>query len=198
VSYADTSSRPRAPAIAVVIAIHLLIAWALISGLAYRVAETVTEDLKTFDVVEPPPPAPEPVPEPEAEAAEHPTEVEASPSPIPNKANPLSSAQTQGPARPSGAAASAASLIRGSFNNDADYPSAALREEEQGTVGVSYTIGADGRVSNCTVVRSSGSRSLDSTTCRILQQRFRYSPARDASGNPVATTKSQSVTWRLT
>ena len=197
-SYAQTSSRPRANAIALVVLIHALIAYGLISGLAYTVVETVTEDLKTFDVVEPPPPAPEPVPEPEQAASENPTPVETSPSPVPTTANPLSRAQTQGRTAPAGAAASAATLLRGSFNNDSDYPSAALRAEEQGTVRVTFTVGTDGRVSNCSVVQSSGSRSLDSTTCRIFERRFRYSPARDASGNAVPTTQNQSVTWRLT
>lgn len=196
-SYADTT-RPRANAVAAVVLIHALIAYAFVTGLAYKVVETVTEDLKTFDVIEPPAPAPEPVPEPEPAATKNPTPVEVSPLPVPRAANPLSRPATQGRTTSPGAAASGAALLRGSFNNDSDYPPAALREEEQGTVRVSFTVGADGRVSNCAVVGSSGSRSLDSTTCRIFERRFRYSPARDASGNAVPTTMTQSVTWRLT
>ena len=196
-SYVDISTRPRPRAVAAVVLVHVLLAYAFITGLAYSVVETFTEDLKTFDVIEPPAPAPEPIPEPEQASAENPTEVETTPTPIPQTANPLSRSQIQGPPRP-GAAASAASLVRGAFNNETDYPSAARREEEQGTVRVTFTVGTDGRVSNCAVVQSSGSRSLDSTTCRIFQQRFRYTPARDASGIPVPTTVRQSVTWRLT
>ncbi|HWT12471.1 MAG TPA: energy transducer TonB [Allosphingosinicella sp.] len=197
-SYAQASSRPRAPAVALVVAIHGLIAWAFVTGLAYTVVETASEDLKTFDVIEPVPPAPEPVPEPEPAASENPTPVETSPSPVPTDLNPLSRAPNRGAASPGGAAASAASLLRGAFNNDSDYPAAARREEEQGTVRVSFTVGTDGRVGNCTVVASSGSSSLDSTTCRIFERRFRYSPARDSSGNAVPTSIRQSVTWRLT
>jgi protein TonB len=197
VSYVQISNRPRAPAVAAVVLIHALLAYAFITGLAYTVVESVTEDLKTFDVVEPPAPAPEPVPEPEQAASENPTPVETTPTPVRMTANPLSQAPTLGPANP-GAAASSATLLRGSFNNETDYPSAARREEEQGTVRVTFTVGADGRVSNCIIAQSSGSRSLDSTTCRIFQQRFRYRPARDASGIEVPTTMRQSVTWRLT
>ena len=196
-SYVQLSNRPRVPAVAAVVLIHALLAYAFITGLAYTVVETMTENLKTFDVIEPPAPAPEPIPEPEQASAENPTEVETTPTPVRLTANPLSRSQIQGPPRP-GAAASSATLVRGSFNNESDYPSAARREEEQGTVRVTYTVGADGRVSNCAVVQSSGSRSLDSTTCRIFQQRFRYRPARDASGNAVPTTMRQSVTWHLT
>ena len=195
-SYSQTASRPRVPAIAFVAIIHGLIAFAFITGLAYRVAEQVSPELKTFDVIEPAPPAEEPVAEPET--AEAPSEVDVAPTPVPNTANPLSHAEAVGPPRIGAGAASAASLVRGAFNNDSDYPGAARNREEQGTVRVSYTVGVDGRVSGCTVVQSSGSSSLDSTTCRIFERRFRYSPARDGSGNPVSTIVRQAVTWRLT
>lgn len=195
-SYVDVSRRPPAPALAFVVGIHAFLAWAFITGLAYTVVEQLDPELKTFDVIEPAPPAEEPVPEPQA--AENPTPVEVSPSPVPTRANPLSNALTQGAPSQGGAAASSARLLRGAFNNETDYPGAARRAEEQGTVRVSYTVGADGRVSNCTIVQSSGSSSLDATTCRIFERRFRYAPARDAAGNPVGTTLRSSVTWQLT
>ena len=194
-SFADTNRRPAPPAVAMVAVIHGLLAYAFITGLAYTVVEKLDPELKTFDVVEPAPPAEEPAPEPQA--SETPTEVDVSPVPAPVP-NPLSMPATRGPASTGGTVASSASLIRGAFHNETDYPSAARRNEEQGTVRVSYTVGTNGRVSNCTVVQSSGSSSLDSTTCRILQQRFRYRPARDSAGNAVSTTMRSSVTWELT
>lgn len=195
-SYATTVQRPRAPAIAAVVAIHGLLAYAFVTGLAFTVVEQMTADLKTFDVVQPAPPAEEPAPEPQA--SENPTPVDVSPSPVPTRANPLSSADVRGPSSTGGATASSASLLRGAFSNESDYPSAARRAEQQGTVRVSYTVGTDGRVTGCSVVQSSGSSSLDSTTCRIFERRFRYSPARDSAGNPVPQTISQSVRWQLT
>lgn len=195
-SYAETVQRPRAAAIAAVAAVHVFLAYAFVTGLAYSVVETIAPDLKTFDVVEPAPPAEEPAPEPQA--SENPTPVEASQSPVPTRANPLSSSDLRGPSSSRGAMASAASLLRGAFNNETDYPSAARRAEQQGTVRVSYTVGADGRVTACRIVQSSGSSPLDSTTCRIFERRFRYSPARDSAGNPVPQTISQSVRWQLT
>lgn len=195
-SYADAVQRPRGPAIAAVAAIHGLIAYAFITGLAYTVVDTIAPELKTFDVVEPAPPAEQPAPEPKA--SENPSPVETSPSPVPAQANPLSNADVRGPANASGAAASAATLLRGAFHNDTDYPRSARDREEQGTVRVSFTVGADGRVAGCTIVQSSGSSALDSTTCRIFERRFRYAPARDAAGNPVSQTLRQSVTWQIT
>ena len=194
-SFADTKKRPAPPAVAMVAVIHGLLAYAFITGLAYTVVETINPELKTFDVVEPAPPAEEPAPEPQA--SETPTEVDVSPVPAPVP-NPLSMPAVRGPASTGGAVASAASLLRGAFHNETDYPSAARRNEEQGTVRVSFTVGTDGRVSNCSVVQSSGSSSLDSTTCRIFQSRFRYRPARDSAGNAMSTTVRSSVTWELT
>lgn len=82
------------------------------------------------------------------------------------------------------------------FSNE-DYPASAQRAGEQGKVGFTLTIGTDGRVTGCRVTSSSGSSSLDSTTCRLLQRRARFTPARDARGNPVAADHSGSINWRL-
>jgi hypothetical protein len=55
----------------------------------------------------------------------------------------------------------------------------------------------NGRLTGCKIVMSSGSASLDAQTCRIIQQRARFSPARDAQGKPIAGKVFQRVTWRL-
>lgn len=82
------------------------------------------------------------------------------------------------------------------FSTD-DYPAAALRANEQGTTGFRLTIGTNGRVTACEVTSPSGSAALDRATCRILQSRARYRPARDSYGNPAAGSDSGRVTWRL-
>jgi len=79
-----------------------------------------------------------------------------------------------------------------------DYPAAALRDGAQGRVAVSLEIGPDGRVANCAVTQSSGSAALDSTTCRIIRSRARYTPARNARGEAVADRiQEATVTWAL-
>lgn len=78
-----------------------------------------------------------------------------------------------------------------------DYPAEALRNDEEGTVRVRLHVGADGRVSACTVSQSSGSASLDSTTCRLLQERARFTPARDSAGRVVSDTVATSITWNI-
>jgi protein TonB len=179
-----------------VVLLHALIGYAFITGLAYNVVKTVTEELKTFDVVEPAPPAKTPPAEPQQET--EPAEIVAPKTVVPTKARTnaaMPSASSS--ARASAGGAMSARWRRGSFDNNRDYPSAALRREEQGTVRVSFTIGIDGRVTSCNVMQSSGSSSLDSTTCRIILSRFRYDPARDAFGRPVAETRTQPVRWQI-
>ena len=85
-----------------------------------------------------------------------------------------------------------------SYFSTNDYPSAALRDHEQGTVRFWLGISAEGRVSDCHIIQSSGSRALDETTCRILRERGRYRPARNMRGQPIASFDGDyAVTWRL-
>jgi protein TonB len=79
----------------------------------------------------------------------------------------------------------------------ADYPKAASRAGAQGEVLVRFTVEPSGRVGACTVVRSSGNADLDGTTCRLIQQRYRFEPARDAAGRTVAEEKAWLQRWWL-
>ncbi|HEV7661563.1 MAG TPA: energy transducer TonB [Allosphingosinicella sp.] len=77
-----------------------------------------------------------------------------------------------------------------------DYP--AMEDgRQEGTVVFRLTIGTNGRVTDCRVTGSSGSATLDQTTCRVLRARARYTPARDSAGNPTTGSDSGRVTWRL-
>lgn len=71
-----------------------------------------------------------------------------------------------------------------------DHPSAAIETRPEGRVETRFMVGTDGRVSNCRVTRSSGNAALDQTTCRLIEQRFLWAPARDAQGNAIAEERS--------
>jgi protein TonB len=58
-------------------------------------------------------------------------------------------------------------------------------------------IRADGRVSDCAIIGSSGSNALDNASCRILRARGRFPPALDDKGLPVAETAFASILWRM-
>jgi protein TonB len=78
---------------------------------------------------------------------------------------------------------------------NSDYPTGAGEAGLGGTVGVRFTVEADGRVSRCSIDRSSGSPELDETTCRLIRERFRFDPSRDPQGRPVSATIVQNHTW---
>jgi TonB family protein len=78
-----------------------------------------------------------------------------------------------------------------------DYPAVALRAEEEGTVRFRLDVGKDGLVNACSVTESSGSASLDSATCRIMQERARFTPARNSAGKRVTDRVQSSISWRM-
>ncbi|MEA3010936.1 MAG: periplasmic protein TonB [Sphingomonadales bacterium] len=84
-----------------------------------------------------------------------------------------------------------------SYVSDEDYPSNAVRNEEQGTTRFKLTVGPDGRVKECSVTGSSGSSALDSTTCRLMKQRARFTPARNNKGEPTGDTVANAIRWVL-
>ena len=52
-------------------------------------------------------------------------------------------------------------------------------------VTIRFTIGTDGRISNCRIARPSNDPAADRVVCRLALERFRFRPARDSAGNPV-------------
>lgn len=85
----------------------------------------------------------------------------------------------------------------GSWVMTADYPADALRANEQGTAGFALTINPQGRVIGCRITASSGSPRLDETTCRLVTQRARFTPATDSKDNPIEGTYASRVRWVL-
>lgn len=78
-----------------------------------------------------------------------------------------------------------------------DYPSQDLREGNEGTVRFRLGIGADGRVTSCTITASSGFPRLDAATCAKLSQRARFEPGTDDTGAKAAGTWYSSVRWSI-
>ncbi|MDP9162983.1 MAG: energy transducer TonB [Pseudomonadota bacterium] len=219
-SYANRKqmSSNRTVSIIVVALLHVVLGYALVSGLAYNVMKKATTDLKTFDVTEPPPPPEEKPPPPEKQPNTPPPPQVVAPPPMvrmqtiappiqtvsvapPPVITPTARPAPPAPPAPPPApvkreAAKARGSLVGLFSND-DYPSSALSANEHGTTAVRLTIGTDGRVSACDVTSSSGSSALDSATCNILRRRARFTPAMDTNGQPTTDTYSQRITWQI-
>lgn len=203
----------RVTSIIMVAILHALLGYMLVTGMAYKVVKKVAEDLKTFDVNEEPPPPEEKPPPPPEKIEVQPPPIVAPPPIVRTMAPPTAiiapppppvipqvttaPPPPPPPPPPKIQPARAKGDLRALFSTD-DYPESALRNEEQGTVRVSFTVGPNGRVADCTVTQSSGSSALDAATCRIIRSRARFTPATDSSGSQVSDTQtSPPITWRV-
>jgi protein TonB len=74
--------------------------------------------------------------------------------------------------------------IAGALTHE-DYRRADPPRGAGGTVFVSFRVRTDGAVDRCQVLRSSGFAVFDTATCRLIEQRFRFRPARDEAGRAV-------------
>jgi protein TonB len=214
-SYAQRKeiSGNRTLAIILVAVIQLGLGYAIVTGLAYNVIKKTVQDLKTFNVEEQPPP-PEPPPPPPKDMPDVPPPPIAPPSIVQmNTPAPPTITQVISPIIPPVAPAPPApppppppkkiepARARGDVRmlfSDSDYPASAQAAGAQGTAQASLTIGPDGRVVGCSLVRSTGNGALDAATCNILRRRAKFTPAHDSSG--AATTDTYTtppITWRL-
>jgi protein TonB len=78
-----------------------------------------------------------------------------------------------------------------------NYPARAIRDEIEGRVGVRVTIGANGRVSGCSVSSPSGESVLDTAACQDITRYGRFSPALDDAGNPTTGSWSTTIVYQL-
>lgn len=78
-----------------------------------------------------------------------------------------------------------------------DYRPSWIRRELTGTVGFALRIGADGHVDSCSLTGSTGHSELDGATCRLIERRARFEPARNSAGSATAGTYEGRVRWVL-
>lgn len=219
-AYADRDrGGSRLIAMIIVAIITAGVGYAFVTGLAVDFAKKVNKQLNVFDVAPPPPPPPpeEPPPPPPDQNLEPPPVV--SPPPIvqtntpppviintvptpppvyvPTPTAPPPSPPAPPPAPPRVSQAAGLKGNPGQYFGTDNYPPAAIRAGAQGRVVARLSVGTDGRVTDCSVTSSSGNDDLDSTTCRIARSRVRFSPAKDDSGNPIASTYTLPVRWVL-
>jgi len=220
-SYLGTADRPdRAKAIAAVVAVHVALAFVIVTGLNVRMVAQAVEQLKTFNLQTPPvPPPPKPQPKPKMKQPEgapakkaEPTPVVAPPPRIPAP-SPIPAARVAGTGSASTAGAAASGNGTGASGNgygtggggtgsftparkltkipNREYRRFASTGIPTGSVAISIRVNPDGSVSNCRIVRTSGSPYADSLMCELTQEYVRFSPARDPSGRAIA----EDMTW---
>ena len=209
-AYADRDVGGSRVVASVIVAIILAaLGYVFVTGLAYKFVKEKVEKMDVFDIEEPPPPpeeVPPPPPPPDTPVPPPPTTVVVPPAVVPVQSQAPQIATTtvippSQPPTPPPPVISKAAAAKGnpaSWVTNDDYPPSALRAGEQGSVGISFNVNAQGRIEACSVSSSSGSSALDQATCRLVERRGRYSPALDAAGNPTnGGRKSLRFRWQI-
>lgn len=185
----EKNSAKKLTGIGVVVLLHILVGLVLMAGLAKEIIKPSEEpvELMIIQEIKPPEPPKETPPEPPKiveKVAQQPdpkpvekvvpvqkavtTPTVATPTPVVTTPSP-SPEPSPAPvvvAAPPVEAPKPAGVTRGVSDGEAgckrpDYPRDALMNEEQGAVLISVHVGADGRVIDAKVKRSSGHRNLD-------------------------------------
>ncbi len=185
------SPRQHLTGIGWVVLLHALLLWAISTGLARDVVRMTENTVEAVLMSEAPPPAPTPPPK---------TPQPKTPAPPPPAPTSTAPAITQAAAPP--AAAPQAPAIRmgaviqaGAHCAKPDYPSASRRLEEEGTVTLKFLIGADGKVLQADVEKSSGFARLDEAARNALSK-CQFRPG-TVDGKPEQSWASIKYTWRL-
>ncbi len=86
-------------------------------------------------------------------------------------------------------------LNRQDWITAADWPES--MRHMQGRVRITLSVGADGRVTTCDIVGSSGHGELDDLTCALVQERAYFRPATDREGRSIASTYTTMAIFEL-
>lgn len=81
--------------------------------------------------------------------------------------------------------------------NSSRLPSRLLRgfAANRGFAHLWLTISETGRVSDCSVMQSTGDAQVDQALCGLMVRQSRWAPARDRQGNPISVRLRYTATW---
>lgn len=209
----------------VVLGLHVLLGWALMTGLAHRLVDVIKAPIETKIIEEakplpppppdnlPPPPkfTPPPpsfVPPPEvhvnapAMAGPTITTTRVAPPPAPVQAAPAPApvVAPPPPAPPRVAAQPAIANVQACAPTSDDYPAAARRADATGTTRVRFQVGSDGKLAGAEVMRSAGAtrehKMLDRLAVSKLSE-CNFKPGRDENGRPTGGSFDVEYVWKL-
>jgi protein TonB len=223
-NYAEQQRQPgkHLTGFAVVVALHVVLGYALVNGLARKIVEVVKGPIETkiIEEVKPPPPpppdnlppppklnAPPPsfVPPPEVsiatpQAAPTITVTREAPPPAPVHIAPAAPAPAAPPAPPAPPSRVAPQVDFGKDCERPDYPAAAARTEATGTTRIKVTVGIDGRATATEIDRTSGPtrehKQLDRAAEAAIRNTCKFKPG-TIDGKPQPLTTVVEYVWRL-
>jgi protein TonB len=210
--------------LAAVLVLHGLLFWAIQAGLTRTVIQSMPVVVQALLLEEkraelpPPPPPPPPSPPPPkpappppqtppayvppavTPAAVAPPNTIAAVSTTPPQTAPAAPTPTPAPPAAAPAAPAKASVRTTAGVNIAqcdkpDYPTASRRMEEEGTVGLRFLVGADGKVIQSEIAKSSGYKRLDEAA-RAGLAKCQFKPA-TVDGKPEQAWTTIQYVWRL-
>ena len=193
---ASVASPRRFISVGLVALLHVVIIYALATGLAANLVSKLPTELKA-EVVEQKPPEQEktPPPPPPDLAKPPPPFVPPPDINIQSEApatNAISNVQSRRPAPVAIVPPKPAGRSHSCYSG---YPPISKRLNEQGRVVVQLTVEANGSVSNPKLVKSSGYSRLDDAALRCVSY-WHYHPATQA-GKPIAVTTKAAIDYRL-
>ena len=222
-NYAEAQRNPgkHSVGLGIVVVLHVLLGYALISGLAKRVVEVAMKPVETKIIEEikpPPPPPPENLPPPPKNMppppawvpppevninapAQAPTITTQTAVPPPTAPTPIIAPPTAAPPAPVRFAAKPAigSVSQCAPTSD-DYPAAARRAETTGVTRVRFTVDEHGKLQKVDLLKSAGSsrehRMLDKVAIDKLSE-CSFKPGIDDAGKPVGGSFDVDYVWKL-
>ena len=204
------NANKRLTGLAIVVAFHVVLGYALINGLARKIVQVVTQPLETKIIEEtrpPPPDKPPPPPPPKLVAPPPPyippPEVQVQVPQMAPSITAISRAKPAEPVAPPGQRVAApvqravhtAPVVDAKACDKPQYPPAALRAQETGIVLVAFLIDVNGTVLESKVERSSGYRRLDEAARQALSL-CKFRPA-TTDGKPERAWAKIEYEWKM-
>jgi protein TonB len=204
----------RMAAFTLVVIIHVLFVWVLASGLGKKVVEVVLGPVETRLIEElpeednePPPPPPEfDTPPPYVPPPEISIDIPVATGPSTAISNVTSERPVAAPPPPVAAPKPVERKVvrtppstqgRGARITQPEYPPAARRAGEEGTVTLKVFVTEGGRAGQVEVAKSSGFPKLDEAAVKEVQRNWRFVPGKE-DGKAVSMWHTFAVTFRLT
>lgn len=222
-TYLQAPPKRKLLGLAGVVVLHALLFWAVQAGLTRTVIQKMPNvvqallledkkpELATPPAPQPPPPAPSKPPPPQTPPPAYvppavtppvaaPANAIAAVSPTPSPAVPAplaapSATPATNPAPAARAPVRTAAGVNMAQCDKPEYPSASRRMEEEGTVTVRFLVGADGKIIQSEIEKSSGFKRLDEAA-RAGLSKCQFKPAM-VDGKAEQAWASIKYTWRL-
>ena len=78
-----------------------------------------------------------------------------------------------------------------------DYPHGAIMSGAQAVLNYRLTIGADGKPTDCEIVRFTNATDFDAVSCKRMMQRAEFTPALDAQGQPIKSVEFGTIMFQM-